>query len=130
MTNSRIKGQDAEREVIRIILPVVRGVLGPDAVLSRNLEQYQRGGHDIVGIDWLALEVKRQEELQIEAWWRQTLAQASSTMVPVLAFRQSRKPWRVMMCGYLREEVQCRVEVTMDDFLLYLKHELLARSKT
>lgn len=127
--NARTKGQDGEREVIKLLLPIVREVLGPNASMSRNLEQYQKGGHDIVGIPWLAIEVKRQEELMIEDWWRQTLRQTSGPeVVPLLIFRQNRKRWRVMTWGQVGE-LTCRVEITLDDFLLFFRKELYRRDK-
>jgi len=62
--------------------------------LERNLMQSRLGGYDIVGLDWLALEVKRQEQAAVGTWWRQTVRQASEGQVPFLMWRQNRRPWR------------------------------------
>ena len=45
-----------------------------------------------------AIEIKRHEQLSIGAWWRQATQQAEQAgAVPVLAYRQSRKPWAVVV---------------------------------
>ena len=85
--SSKNKGANAEREVAAIILAAT-GV-----EVKRNLEQTRGGGYDLVGIDWLAIEVKRQEKLALPAWWRQTLAQSEPDKIPCLVYRQNRKAW-------------------------------------
>lgn len=125
---SRDKGQRGEREICKLLQPVVnevyesKGLLPP--VLERNLMQTRNGGFDIAGLDWIALEIKRHETLQIPAWWAQTKEQALVKQrsgggkgctagepqgqgsrpyerIPVLMYRKNRSPWRVMMYGYL-----------------------------
>ena len=81
------KGANAEREVAKLIFE------GTGVEVVRNLEQTRGGGYDLVGIDFLAIEVKRQETLCLPAWWRQTLKQAGNDKIPVLVYRQNRKPW-------------------------------------
>lgn len=61
--------------------------------LKRNLMQSREGGYDLVGIDWLALEVKRQEGLNISGWWRQAVRQAGEGQTPFLMYKQNFKPW-------------------------------------
>lgn len=126
------KGKRGEREVVKLLQPVVdkvfeaRGIEPP--VLYRNQNQSFQGGYDIDGIDWLALEVKRQETLNINKWWEQAKSQASKDQVPVLIFRQngSRK-WRVIMFGYLavgKVRIKTRVEITQEAFFIYLETKM------
>ena len=151
--NGRVKGADAEREFIRLLQPVVNKVqyreglgsvepylTGP--ILHRNLDQTRVGGHDICGLDWLAIEVKRCETLEIDKWWEQTLRQAEEAdgATPVLAYRQSRKPWNVVMWvspmhHWFDEELGLvRGTIGLGDFLLWLecqlKGKLLSESLT
>ena len=99
--NVRSKGQRGEREAAAVLngwSDEVTGYLGlPSLVLSRNLDQTRLGGYDLTGIDWLALEVKRQENLSLPAWWRQAVKQAKGDQVPMLMYRQSRQPWRFLV---------------------------------
>lgn len=88
---SRNKGSRAEREVATLI----NQYLGVD--VTRNLEQTRSGGHDLVGFDPFALEIKRCERITIPAWWRQACEQIGPDQVPVLAYRQSRKPWAFVL---------------------------------
>jgi len=114
---ARMKGQDGEREVIKLIQPFVQDQL------KRNLNQTREGGYDVVGIEWMALEVKRQETLDVENWWKQTLKQAGDLKVPVLVYRQNRKAWQVVMWGGVGG-YGCRVTISMWDFIAWLKLEL------
>lgn len=94
---SRSKGQRGEREALVLLTTWLEEVV-PDRCpeLKRNLMQSREGGHDLVGIDWLAIEVKRHERLSVESWWGQTLKQAERRpgSVPFLMYRQNRMPWR------------------------------------
>lgn len=110
---ARNKGQSGEREVIKLLEPVVQKVLGNDVQLKRNLVQTRGGGHDIVGLEQFAIEVKRCEQLSLGTWWKQTYDQAtgergerggelvgdvgSGLLIPVLIYRQNRKGWKVRM---------------------------------
>lgn len=55
------KGRSAERELARLL----RGHLGEG--IARSLQQSAVGGHDLLGIGRLALEVKRCERLALPA---------------------------------------------------------------
>ena len=128
---ARNKGADAEREVIKLLEPVVREC--GQGLLFRNLLQVREGGHDIVGIDWLAIEVKRQEALLIEDWWKQTCRQATNGKIPCLIYRQNRKPWSVVMQGGIlgwqgKLHTQLRVTITFADFLQWFRRELTLRN--
>lgn len=95
MVNGRAKGADGERELAGI-LERWGAQAGVKLELKRNLEQVRGGGHDLVGLEpyGLAVEVKRVEQLSLNAWWQQACRQARSIQcLPVLAWRQNRKPW-------------------------------------
>jgi len=86
----KVKGASGEREALKWFM-VRFPELGD---LTRNLEQTRNGGADCLTIDGIALEVKRQEALAIESWWKQTTRQAVvSKRLPVLMYRQNRRQW-------------------------------------
>lgn len=129
---SKNKGANGEREVAKLIQPIVdkvyakRGLESP--TIQRNLTQTRGGGFDLDGLDWLAIEVKRQEQLQVNKWWDQTVRQAGKSRVPILIYRQNRMRWSVYMrvrlktgdgLGYLT-----RGEVTLEAFLFWLEKRL------
>lgn len=95
--SSKTKGRCGEYEARDLIAewlkPVYEhcGEVCPE--LRRNLTQTRGGGFDIEGVDWLALEVKRQEQVSLGSWWGQTVRQAGDGQVPVLMWRQNRRPW-------------------------------------
>lgn len=126
------KGKRAEREVVRLLQPVVNEVceaLGREVImLERNLMQSHKGGYDIVGLDWLALEVKHREQFAIEDWWKQTVRQARGRQEPVLFYRRNKVKFRVRMRGSLWHGViehECPVDIAVEDFLGYFKLRLL-----
>lgn len=134
---SREKGKRAEREVVKLLQPVVIKVYSTAGkeipVLERNLMQSHKGGHDIVGLEWLALEVKHHEQLAIKSWWEQSKRQAGATREPVLIYKSNRVAWRVVMFGYLPaggKRVRCPVDISLEAFLAWfesrLRHELEA----
>jgi hypothetical protein len=78
---SRSKGQRGEREFARLMA----GNLGRG--VQRRLGQERDSGHDLVGIDQWAVQVKRCETLQINQWWKQTRKDASlAGLRPALAY--------------------------------------------
>ena len=87
---SRQKGQRGEREVCKILSDKLGGEF------KRNLMQTAEGGYDVLGLKGWAIEVKFQEKLSIEKWWKQTVEQANGKK-PVLFFRKSRENWRVVI---------------------------------
>lgn len=121
---NRNKGHDGEREIVRLLQPVVEMVLG-EKRLQRNLVQSRQGGHDICGLEHLAIEVKRCETLEIEKWWKQTLRQAEAAggAIPVLMYRQNRGKWNVVMFGRIGTMI-CRVQVDMTTFGVWLGEDL------
>lgn len=130
-TMSRNKGQRGEREVIKLLQPTISLVYGGAGfdipALERNLMQSNNGGFDLTGLDWLALEVKYQEQEQVKAWWLQTVRQAGLKREPVLFYRRNNVKWRVRMFGYLiagDKRVKCPVDISVEAFLAYFKKRL------
>lgn len=92
----KIKGAIGERELASL-LTLWGTEVGMGLALQRNLDQVRDGGHDLTGLeDWgLAVECKRHETLSINAWWGQAVRQGvKAKAIPVLAYRQNRKPWK------------------------------------
>jgi hypothetical protein len=138
MINARSKGKRGEYEVIKLLQPVVNKVCGAygyaAADLERNLTQARGGGFDISGIPWLALEVKRHENLGlsgIKEWWAQTRLQSKEGQEPVLFYRPNNTSWLVRMYGYLAVggnggvRVRAAVTVDLDAFLLWFEQRLI-----
>lgn len=102
---SKSKGKRAEREAVKLLQPRVErlyaslGVSAPQ--LERNLLQANKGGYDLLGLDWLAVEIKRQETVQLKTWWAQTVQQAAGTREAVLLYKTNRSPWRALVQNYL-----------------------------
>jgi len=86
MTHSRRKGAGGEREV-------------RDVLRSHNIEARRDGrldedlDHGLVGYH---LEVKRRERYEIDSWLAQAERDAGDR-IPVVVFRKSREPWRVIL---------------------------------
>ncbi len=87
---SRLKGAEAERAACRLL----EGWLG--VPFTRNLRQSAHGGPDIVGPEWLAVEVKRAETLRLSEWFRTAQANACDWQIPLLMYRKSYAPWIFM----------------------------------
>jgi hypothetical protein len=89
MVNPRTKGQGGEREACRWLAEQLQS-----EPLQRALGQARDGGGDILDIEGLTIEVKRHEILNVNTWWRQVQRAAdNNSTVPVLMYRQNRKPW-------------------------------------
>jgi len=72
------------------------------ATIQRNQIQTAIGGSDLIGCFGLSVEVKRQEVLSVNTWWRQCETSAKRDgCIPVLIYRQNKKPWRVRTYFYL-----------------------------
>jgi len=130
--NIRTKGQSAEREIATMLNEIVCDVrkqlsmleLEPrDFPFQRNQNQSAVGGDDLTNPFGLSIEVKRQEQLSINSWWKQTVASAARTDGrPILMYRQNRKQWKVILdvCCFVNTDefslVDMRAEVSIDDF--------------
>lgn len=98
--NSRAKGKSGERELIGELKKLLPSEMTSE--LTRNLDQTRDGGHDILGLDGWALEVKRYAEVlpaDLEKFWKQACEQAARNdeVRPALCFREDRRAWRTVI---------------------------------
>lgn len=127
--NIRTKGAEAEREVATVMNAIVTAAclrhglsLPLKPLIQRNQNQSAVGGSDLTNSFDLAIEVKRQEALSINTWWKQCEVAARETAgIPILIYRQSRKPWRVVMLTEVRVSDTAvtsgiRAELSWEDF--------------
>jgi hypothetical protein len=135
------KGARAEREAIKLLTPVVTEIYSKFGMeqprLQRNSMQADGGGSDIAGLEWMALEIKHQETLNVNQWWEQCVGQVKVriingkevSQVPVLMYKRNNVKWRVMMHGLLRtggeQNIVCPCDIPMESFLLYFRHKLI-----
>lgn len=139
--NVRQKGQEGEREIARMLNAIVATVRKEqmlprldtrDELFQRNQNQSAVGGADLSNPLHLEIEVKRQEQLSINTWWKQCTESAARTGgVPILIFRQNRKAWRVMLPADLpiqsrgEGRYSCipnvRAEIDIETFKLWFK---------
>ena len=129
--SSQDKGKRAEREIVKLLQPVVTKVYlaaGKEPIsLERNLMQSHKGGYDIEGLDWMAPEVKHHETLQVNSWWQQTIRQAGKDRVPVLFYRQSRRPWSVRLRVNLplaKSRITMPGDISMEAFIIWFERRL------
>ena len=134
------KGKQGEREAIKYLQPIINDVCDAIEVsrveLYRNQNQSALGGYDIDGLPWLAIEIKRQEALSINTWWKQVNNARADNQVPLLMFRQNRKKWRFIINSHIHTGgsgfIEVRSELNADDFKRWfqarLKYELLANN--
>ena len=115
---SRTKGQCGERELCKLLSQS----LGLD--LSRNLDQVREGGADILGVPGFIIEVKRREAEQKAKWWEQVCkaGRRYPQLMPVVAYRRSRQPWRFMLpLSALFDGAPCGewLEVSYDGYIKF-----------
>ena len=108
--NIRAKGANGEREVCdllnKLLQPILdkHGIAHPEKpVFQRNQNQSAVGGSDITNPFELCIEVKRQEQLNINTWWQQCLTASNEFGgVPILIYRQNgKRKWNVVMYGMI-----------------------------
>jgi hypothetical protein len=129
------KGKRAEREVCRMLQPIVDRVYsgrGEAPTVMRNSLQTRGGGADIaeIGFEWIAIEVKHQETLAVNKWWGQAKEQAGAGRVPVLIYKKNNVKWRVVMYGSIpagQVKVTCPVDIALDVFLFWFEQSLMNR---
>lgn len=129
--NVKNKGRKGEQDVAKIINDIYEDLyieFGVNIDLSRptcqrNQNQTAVGGCDLIGTCGYAIEVKRQETLNINTWWDQCVKSADILKkIPVLIYRQSRKQWRVVLitCNHKmfdsEEKFYVRSDISLDDF--------------
>lgn len=91
--NSKQKGKRGELEVANML----RRLGYEDA---RRTAQYcgnTGDASDVIGVDYLHLEVKRAESLHIKDWIAQAERDAKDYETPVVVFRSNNEPWRVVV---------------------------------
>lgn len=141
---ARNKGKRGERMIIDWLQPIVDEICLElsikQVLLQRNTVQSDRGGSDIVGLNWLAAEVKNCESqgpANLDKWWEQTKEQAESwsdhrtKLTPVLFYTSNHRPIRVRMMGALAVPedqfaawVYSIVDVSAEDFERYFRSRL------
>jgi len=129
---SRDKGARGEREV-KDLLNAFFEEIGYNVQMKRNQFQTLEGGYDLVGLPFLAIEIKFVEQLALNSWWAQTVEQTKPGQHPVLFYRQSRKPWRVRMIGAPKPDsvamrINLVIDISVDDFLRWLKEMLITQT--
>ena len=135
--NIRQKGAEGEREIARELNRIIQSVLDyhglddPDVpVIQRNQNQTAVGGNDLSNVFGLGIEVKRQENLCVNVWWKQCINAAERNgEFPVLLYRQNRKAWRCVLltqlmlppAGSLSAVQYTRAEISWDDFQIWFR---------
>jgi hypothetical protein len=134
--NIRQKGADGERQVIKMLTPIIVAVMtdmgapkedieNATKMVQRNQNQSAVGGNDLSNTFGISIEVKRQEQLAINTWWQQCeTAAIRNNELPVLIFKQNNKPWRFITYGFLHApakeggwtSVKARVEFNQETF--------------
>ena len=143
--NIRQKGQSGEREVADmlngIIYLAMQSLEFPEEECLKGLKTVQRnqmqtaiGGNDLTNCFGMSIEVKRQEALSVNTWWKQTLAAAQrNNEMPVLMYRQNRKPWHVRTYGWINlpnnHHQQAVVEFDIDTFKSWFREWVLLKLK-
>lgn len=100
---ARKKGQVGEREFLKLLTQELR----LEEPLTRNLEQVRFGGFDNRPdqLEGFAVEIRRREQLSLGSWWETVVDEALAIQnCPVLAYRQSRQPWRVQLPFFVQVE--------------------------
>lgn len=111
--NIRTKGADGEREACKLlngIIVEVMTAMGCPAeqieaavqMVQRNQNQSAVGGCDLTNTFGISFEIKRQEALSVNSWWTQCKTAAEkNNELPVLMYRQNRKPWKFRTYAWL-----------------------------
>ena len=88
--NSREKGKKGEREIAKLIRE-----RGYDV---RRGQQYNGlEGEDVVGLDYIHIEVKRVEQLNIDNAMEQAKRDAKLGQIPAVFHRKNNKKWKVTL---------------------------------
>lgn len=134
--NVRQKGASGERQLATQLNDIVNalllkhGIPVPDKpIIQRNQNQTAVGGNDLSNAFGLGIEVKRQENLNVEKWWRQCVdSSARNHGFPVLVYRQNNSAWRVVMFVWVQlpsgtgeSACQVRGEIKWESFLSWFR---------
>jgi len=95
------KGKDGEREVRLKFRELLKGMMNTE-LIQRNHQQAEVGGADLVGVPFLAVEIKRVKKINwaggLDDWWQQAWTQADNIgKEPCLVFRENFGKWFVMI---------------------------------
>lgn len=128
---AKTKGAEGERELAKLLQKWAEPVTEHLGVDKINLErmaaaQSKSGGYDLSGLSWLAIEVKRVENMELKAWWRQTLKQCNDMQIPFLAWRLNRKPWN-FRTRVPHQGVWLTVDLDLEAGQQWFQRELYAR---
>lgn len=114
----RSKGATGEREFLKVLGDKLKdlGFPVPEGGFQRNLEQTRHGGFDNHNEDCLshfAIEIRRREQLSLGAWWTDVCCKAGKlNRLPVIAYRQNRQPWKIVLPFYFDcRELVCPEEL-------------------
>lgn len=135
--NIRQKGANGERQLATQLNDIVNALLlkhglpKPEKpIIQRNQNQTAVGGNDLTNTFGLGIEVKRQENLNVEAWWRQCCQAAERNHeLPVLVYRQNNGPWRVVTLMWVQlpkvegrdSAAQVRAEMKWESFVHWFR---------
>lgn len=137
--NVRTKGQTGEREIAKFFNDIYREVYAelkmpfPEKdICQRNQNQSAVGGCDLTATCFYAVEIKRQEALSINTWWKQCLVSAvEANKFPVLIYRQNKQKWKVVLFmnpimlfadeKHHHADNPPRCEISLDDFRVIFK---------
>ncbi|UPT53018.1 holliday junction resolvase [Hafnia phage yong3] len=138
--SSQQKGKRGEREICDFFNDIYAevhkelGIPFPEKpIAQRNQNQSAVGGCDISNTCQYAVEVKRQEALNINTWWKQCVQSGWELgKFPVLMFKQSRQKWRVMLFmnpvvatnsewQWYEKKESIRAEISLEDFRIIFK---------
>jgi len=125
----RNKGARGEREVKDLHNSFLEEIEYEARMQRNGSGQADGGGYDLVGLPFLAIEIKLQETHYQNAWWTQCTEQCGVGQIPVLWYRRNHIKWRVRMMGTV-DNVTMLVDVTPDDYFRWLKTKIAARSAT
>jgi len=91
---------------------------------ERNLDQVRNGGSDINEVAPFMFEVKRCEALTKRDWWVQVKKAANTVpgSIPVVAYRQNRKPWKFLISAQFIGLEKGFVQLEEVEFTQWLKN--------
>ena len=146
MINIRQKGASGEREICDLLNDIIQKVMRSmdysaeevikaGKTVQRNQNQTAVGGNDLTNTFGLSIEVKRQEQLAINTWWKQTVEAADrNSEHPVLLYRQNGKKWNCVTMGYLElpnsKFVKIRMAIDFEDFKTWFEKWVFEKHAT
>lgn len=149
--NIRQKGAGGEREIAKVLNSIIQKCMRAESFsalqvaqaetsVQRNQNQSAVGGNDLSHTFGMSIEVKRQEQLSINTWWKQTcVAAAPNNELPVLIYRQNNKAWNVVTLGSLHlpsdngsayGSFNARIEIDWASFQLWFEQWVLRKLRS